>query len=174
MPQLVGQHTAATATVLRKIVNETQPFDVEESCEPEHIMFADLVAGGMNLTHAYCAASGLPAPIDSTDAHRLSPARDRFMRDPGLRKLLKRKINERMSQTVDRGSMLRIFIEEQLLEIASNDMNGVNARLQALTKLANLTHVRALDKPEERKDDAPASSAEIMSQLKDLLGKRGG
>lgn len=168
-PITVGLPTQNTVKALNTLLAEDL-VDFDETTDPVEMLYAELVASGMNMTHAYCQATGRPPPASAAESRSLSPRRDTMTRKPGVRKMIQRLMNERAETTALRGAQLRALIEELLVDMATDDMAPNRERLAAADRLAKLTHVQAFAPPvNERESDERKTSAEIFAEIKKLI-----
>lgn len=168
LPRRVGLPTMSTVRALNTITQGDYS-EFEETSDPTEILFAQLVASGMNLTAAYFQAMGLDMPTPEEARHQ-SPRRDAMTRKPQVRKLIQRLVSERLETTALRGQLARIEIEEALREMLSDPLQDPRIKMAAIDRYGRMTHVQAFAPPrDERPSDSARSATEIYDELRKIF-----
>lgn len=162
-----------TQAVLARVAQEPIRLGVQETSDPEEMLFVELITnGGMGITPAYLTATGRGDPESSDDIRKFGTAAQEMRTRPQVKVLLQRKLREAAANRMQDGEIVRQRIVSELNTIIDDPMESPKVKLAAIDRLAKLTHVRAFDPPVARKEDeAPKDSGAILDRIRKLVKK---
>lgn len=162
-----------TQAVLTRVAQEPIRLGVQETTEPEEILFVELITnGGMGITPAYMTATGRGDPQDMAEVRAYASAAQEMRTRPQVKVLLQRRLREVAATRMQDGELLRQRIVAELEAGLDDPMEPLKTKLAVIDRLAKLTHVQAFSPPVARKeDDVPKDSGAILDRIRKLVKK---
>lgn len=168
---ILNQHPA-TAVALQRIASAPARLGVQETTDPEEVLFVELVLSGESITGAFMRAAGKvgTVDIDAAEMRSWSGAAQEYRSRPGVNALLQRRLRDFQRTRAQDGALTRVFIEKRLLGIIEDEMVEPKTAISAIDRLAKLTHVQAFAPPTARKEDeVPSTTADTIARIKKIL-----
>jgi len=162
-----------TQAVLTRVVQEPIRQGIQETSDPEEVLFVELITnGGMGITPAYLTATGRGDPENMDEVRAFGSAALEMRTRPQVKVLLQRRLREAAANRMQDGELTRQRITAELNAIVDDPMESPKTKLAAIDRLAKLTHVQAFAAPVARKEDElPKNSGDILDRIRKLVKK---